>query len=395
MKKYLSILLALALVLSFAACGEKTAPSEPAVDVEFTVAMVTDVGGVNDQAFNQSAWEGLQSLESKGYKISYVESASESDYTTNLDQLTDETPNLIWGVGYMLADAIKDAAARNPEQLYAIVDNAYEETPENVVCAVFKAEEPSFLVGYVAGQMTKTNKVGFIGGMESETIKTFETGYRAGVAQAANERGVEITVDVQYANSFGDAAIGKAIALVQYDNGCDIIFHAAGGVGNGVIEAAVERDLYAIGVDRDQNYLAPDHVITSAMKKVGEAMAQVTEKVQAGEVKGGETFVFGLKEGAAGLAPTSDKLVPAEVLAGAQALEAKVVAGEIVVPADEAALEAFIAALPEVAPTSAEGEEVPLDGEETPVDAETEAPVEGEPVLEPAEGEEVSKPAVG
>lgn len=378
MKKILSILLVAATVLSFAACGK--APEAPPAAADFSAAMVTDVGGVNDQAFNQSAWEGLKTLEEKGIKVSYVESGAEADYGPNLDSLVDEEHDIIWGVGYMLADAILDAAARNPEQLYAIVDNTYgDATPENVICAVFKAEEPSFLVGYVAGRMTKTGKVGYIGGMESETIQTFEYGYRAGVAQAAAEIGKEITVDVQYANSFSDAAIGKAIALKQFEEGCDIIFHAAGGVGYGVIEAAAEKELFAIGVDRDQNYLAENYVITSAMKKVGEAMAQVTEKVQAGEQLGGQTFVFGLKEGAVGLAPTTEKLVPAEILSGANELQEKVIAGEIVVPFNQATFTAYVETLGQAAPA------------ETPeVEPEVEVPAETLEV-EP----EVAAPAVG
>ena len=358
MKKVLSTALALAMVLSLAACstgGTSTSSSAPSSsgdastpeEKNFSVAMVTDVGGVNDQSFNQSAWEGLQALQEKGgYDVKYLESVQESDYTPNLDKVGDEEHDLIWGVGYMMADAIKDAATRNPDKLYAIVDNSYgDETPENIIGVVFKAEEPSYLVGYIAGHMTTTDKVGFVGGMEGANIAAFEYGYRAGVAKAAADLGKEITVDVQYANSFSDAALGKSIALKQYENGCDIIFHAAGNVGNGVIEAAVEKNLYVIGVDRDQNYLAENNVITSAMKKVGEGMSLVTERVKAGEQLGGTTVTYGLAEGTVGIAPTSDKHVPAEILEKVAELEKTVASGEIVVPMDEETFNAYVATL--------------------------------------------------
>ncbi len=359
MKKFLSLALAAVMVLSLAACSSggtsstasgssssESSSSEAEGEV-FSVAMVTDVGGVNDQSFNQSAWEGLQALQEKGgYEVKYLESVQEADYTTNLDKVTDEDHDMIWGVGYLMADAILDAANRNPDKLYAIVDNSYgDATPDNVIGVVFKAQEPSFLVGYIAGKMTKTDKVGFVGGVEGANIAAFEYGYRAGVAQAAKELGKEITVDVQYANSFADAALGKSIALKQYENGCDIIFHAAGNVGNGVIEAAVEKNQYVIGVDRDQNYLAEDNVITSAMKKVGEGMALVTEKVKAGEDLGGTTVTYGLAEGTVGIAPTSDKHVPAEILAEVDALSERVASGEIVVPLDEETFNTFMESL--------------------------------------------------
>lgn len=351
MKGLLSAVLAMAMIASLTACtgGDNNSSSQSSSDTastpetKFSVAMVTDVGGVNDQSFNQSAWEGLQSMKASGVESKYLESKDEADYTPNLDIVGDEEHGLIWGVGFMMADAIADAARRNPDKMYAIVDNSYgDATPENVIGVLFKAQEPSFLVGYVAGRMTETNSVGFVGGVEGETIAQFEYGYRAGVATAAKELGKEIKVEVQYANSFSDAAIGKGIAMKMYEN-CDIIFHAAGNAGNGVIDAAIEKDKWVIGVDRDQNDLAPENMLTSAMKRVGDAMVIVTEKVMNGEKLGGTTQIFGLAEGTVGLAPTSDKHVPAEVLEAVKPLEEKIIAGEIVVPYNPETFEAYIA----------------------------------------------------
>ena len=247
--------------------------------------MVTDVGGVNDQSFNQSAWEGITEMVNAGkVQAQYLESTDEADYTPNLDRFADDDNiKLIWGIGYMMTDAIEDAAKKNPDKTYAIVDSNYPENAQpNTIGVLFKAQAPSFEVGYIAGLMTETNKVGFVGGQKSPTIDQFDYGYRAGVAYAAKELGKEINVDVQYANSFSDAAIGKAIALKMYDS-CDIVFHAAGNVGTGVIAAAGEKDKWVIGVDRDQYDLDPEHVLTSAVKRVGKAIQIVTEKVMNGE----------------------------------------------------------------------------------------------------------------
>lgn len=327
---------------SSAASSDASAPATPTGE-PFNVAMITDVGGVNDQSFNQSAWEGLQKAKTEsGMEVKYLESKQEADYGPNLETLAEEDVDLIWGIGFMLADALKDAATKNPDKLYAIVDSNYgADAPKNTIGVMFQAQEPSFLVGYVAGKMTKTDKVGFVGGIKSAEIDRFEYGFRSGVAYAAKELGKEIPVDIQYAESFGDAAKGKGIATKMYNDGIDIIFHAAGNVGTGVIEAAVENKKFVIGVDRDQNYLAPDNVLTSAMKLVGEAVSIVSKDVQAGKDLGGQTLTFGIKEGCAGLAPTSDKNVPADVLEAAKALEAKIVDGSLVPAYDEASLTAF------------------------------------------------------
>ncbi len=135
------------------------------------------------------------------------------------------------GIGFKLSDALMEAATANPDTKYAIIDFAYEDTPDNVVGVVFKAEQPSFLVGYIAGKMTETNKVGFIGGIAGDVIwGGFDYGFQAGVQYAAKELGKEIEILNQYAESFSDATKGKAIATNMYQQGADIVFHAAGGM---------------------------------------------------------------------------------------------------------------------------------------------------------------------
>ena len=306
-------------------------------DKGIKVAMVTDTGGVSDQSFNQSAWEGLQRAEKElGVAASYKESTQDADYVPNLETILDDGNDLIWGIGFKLEAAIHDAAEANPDQKYGIIDYSYEddgkEVPANVMCVMFNDEHSSFLVGYIAAQMTKTDKVGFVGGIEGPVIDRFDYGYQAGVKYANEESGKDVKVLRQYAESFGDAAKGKAIALQMYQQGADIVFHASGNVGTGVIEAAKEQEKFAIGVDRDQNELAPDNVITSAIKRVDLGTYNGTKDVIDNKFRGGQTVRYGLEDGAVDIAPTSDKLVPKEVLEKVEEIKKKITAGEIKVP---------------------------------------------------------------
>lgn len=338
-KKLLALLLALTLVVTlFAGCAGDADPEEDAED-ELKITMVTDVGGVNDNSFNQSAWEGLQRAEEElGVHVSYIESKDGSDYEPNLENALDAENHLIWGIGFMMADSILEAAEKNPDTKYAIIDMAYDEAPDNVTGVLFQAEQPSFLVGYIAGKMTETGKVGFVGGVEGPVISGFDYGFQAGVKYA----NPDVEVFRQYANAFDDVAKGKAIATKMYQDGADIVFHAAGLTGDGVIEAAKEQDKWAIGVDRDQSDLAPDNVLTSALKRVDNAMFNIAEDLKAGKFEGG-TVIYGLKEGGVDIAPTSDKFVPADILSEVDDLKQKMIDEEIVVPFNEETYEEYIA----------------------------------------------------
>lgn len=357
-KRLLALLLIGILVFSVVGCSSSDTPSEEAEEPTETeeteetpagealkVAMVTDEGGVHDQSFNQSAWEGLQrAQEELGVEVSYQESQQDADFAPNFETLLDAGNDLIWGVGFKLADAVLDAALANPDQKYAIVDHSYgDDTPDNVVGVMFMQEQPSFLVGYIAGKMTETNKVGFVGGVAGDIIWAFDYGYQAGVQYAAHELGKEIEILNQYAESFSDVAKGKAIAQQMYQQGADIVFHAAGDVGTGVIEAAKEQGKWAIGVDRDQNYLAPDNVLTSAMKRVDVGVYNVVKDLVEGKFPGGQTITYGLADGGAvDIAPTSNKHVPQEILDEVEELKQKIIDGEIVVPYNQETFEEFM-----------------------------------------------------
>ena len=340
-KKILALATSLALVMTMlAGCSKKTeeTPNEvPSQGKKIKVAMVTDTGGVNDQSFNQSAWEGLQKIQKEYGKdkveIKYLESKQDADYVTNLETLYDEGQDLIIGTGFNLADAIKNAAEHYPDQKFAIVDYSYgDEQPDNVKSILFNDQEASYLVGVIAANMTKTDKVGFIGGKKGDVIGRFEYGYKAGF-KSIKPNG---EVLAQYADSFTDSAKGKAIANQMHKDGADVIFTAGGDVGTGAIEAAKEANKYAIGVDRDQNDLAPNNVITSSMKRVDNAVYNIVKELEEGKFKAGDTVVYGLKDDGVGIAPTTDKLVDAKIIEEVNSIKDKIVKGEVKVPSNEA-----------------------------------------------------------
>ena len=327
--------LVLLCVSVFSSAGVQAAPLK--------VGMVTDVGGVNDQSFNQSAWEGLVKTKKElGIKTSYLESKQDADYPANLETLLDSKNDMIWGIVFKMSDAILIAAKQNPKQKYGIIDYSYgDKTPKNVVGVMFKAEEGSFLAGYIAAKMSKSGTLGFIGGMSVPIIHSFQYGFNAG-AKYANKN---INILEQHAESFTDAAKGKAIANQMIGKGADVIFHAAGAVGDGVIEAVKEKGKMAVGVDRDQNYLAPKNVITSSMKRVDNAVFNVVSDLNKGVFKGGTTVEYGLKDGAVDIAPTTSKMIPSILLEDVAKIKKDIIAGKIKIPTTLSAYTAFLKTL--------------------------------------------------
>ena len=335
------IALGLATVMSasmLVGCGAKSDSnaSTDNGDKVFKVGMITDTGGVNDESFNQSTWKGFQDAQEKFGKdkleIKYLESKQDADYVQNIDTFADEGMDLIVGVGFKLQSAITEAAKNYPEQQFALIDAVCEgEQPENVTSLLFEDNASAYLTGLIAGRMTETNKVGFIGGMESPVISKFDYGFRAGV-KAANP---DAEVMVQYANSFTDSALGKTIANQMHSKNADIIFTCAGAVGIGAIEAAKENGKYAIGVDRDQSDLAPKNVLTSAIKRVDVGVYETVKDLLDGKFEGGTVTVYGLDQDAVGIAPTTKNLVPQDILDYVNQEIEKLKKGDIKVPKDK------------------------------------------------------------
>ena len=329
-KKLLAILMTAVMALALTACGGG-ASEEAAGEAGGTalrVGLVTDIGGVEDQSFNQSAWEGLQRANKElGVEVNYLSSGSDSDYAPNLETFVDEEYDLIIGVGYQLSDALRAAAEANPDIKFAIIDDTANADVENVTCLMFKQEQGSYLVGYAAGLMTEANNIGIVLGMASANMNLFGYGYCAGALDA----NPGITIQQGNANSFGDPAMGSTLTTNFVTNGADIVFHAAGATGTGVISEAQAKGIYAIGVDSDQNYLAPETVITSALKRVDNAVFDTVTKLVDGTLEGVINEYDITNDGVGFVSPG---LLPDDVVEAVNAQAEKVAAGEIVVPYD-------------------------------------------------------------
>ncbi|HVK05455.1 MAG TPA: BMP family ABC transporter substrate-binding protein [Armatimonadaceae bacterium] len=303
--------------------------------------LVTDVGGVNDRSFNTMANEGLKQAEKQlGADIKVQESKAAGDYTTNLSRFAQAGYDVVFAVGFKMQDALKDVAPRFPKVKFAIIDGDAPDLP-NCVAYKFREEQGSYLAGALAGAMTKTGTVGFIGGEEMPLIEKFEVGYKAGV-QTTNPKA---KVVVGYVGAFNDPQKGQELALSQMGSAkADILYHAAGESGVGVIKAVQERGegYYAIGVDKDQDDEAPGRVLTSMVKRVDVAVFQVCQAVATDAFKPG-TVTVGLDESGVGLSEmkhTKDD-VPAEVLAKIDALRTQIIEGKLKPPITRAELAAF------------------------------------------------------
>lgn len=332
-KAYAALFLSLALAVTAIGCSSGQQNGGGASTDQFKVGMVTDTGGLNDESFNQISWEGIKRTESElGADIKALESKRDDDYIPNLSRFAREGRDIIWGVGFKFEKSIPEVANQFPDSYFGIVDsNLGGNIPKNVTAITFKEEEGSFLVGAIAGLTTKTNKVGFIGGITSPLIKKFEAGFTAGV-KAVNPN-AEIVV--AYAESFTDATKGRSLAQNMYNGGVDIIYHASGGVGKGIFDEVKTREqgkFWVIGVDMDQSSLAPDHTLTSMIKRVDNAVFDVTKQLKENKLEKGTEMVFGLKENGVGVAENTSKHVSEDILKQIEDLKQKIINGEIKVP---------------------------------------------------------------
>lgn len=303
--------------------------------------LVTDTGGVGDKSFNAQAWSGLQRAEKElGAKVKYVESKQNADYIANLTKFAAAGYDMIFAVGFLMQDALREVAGKYPKIKFAIIDG---DAPQlaNCVAYKFREEEGSFLAGALAASMSKSGVIGFVGGMEMPLIKKFEFGYQAG----AYKINPKIETRVAYVNDFNDSQKGMELALSQMNMRADVVYHAAGKAGIGVIKAAETKGegFFAIGVDKDQDGEAPGRVLTSMVKRVDTAVFEVCQKVAQGQFQSGE-LVLGLKEGGVGLSElkyTKDK-IPAEVLKTLEDLKKDIIDGKIHPPTTARAYQDFI-----------------------------------------------------
>jgi basic membrane protein A len=302
------------------------------------IGLVYDIGGRGDQSFNDAAYAGLtQAEEELGVEIQDLEpSAGGEDREELLRTLAEDEYDMIIGVGFAFAEAIGAVTADFPDTTFAIVDDASVEA-ENLTSLVFAEEQGSFLVGAAAALTSTTNKLGFIGGVEVDLIKKFEAGFIAGAAEAKPEA----TVDVKYISQppdfsgFNDPAKGKEIALGQYSGGADVIYHAAGGSGGGLFEAALETgDVWAIGVDSDQYLTAEpavqDKILTSMIKRVDVAVFEAIKSFVEGDLEAG-VRVFDLSNEGVGYS-TSGDFLSEDIISQLDELKQQIIDGDIEVP---------------------------------------------------------------
>ncbi len=329
-KKTLSLLLVAVMVLSLASCGEKKK--------EFTVGLVTDVGGIDDKSFNQGTYEGIvRFTEETGAKEKHVQSETDADYIPNLSTFADENLSLIVAPGFLFTDAITEVSGNYPDQKFLIIDTVVEKP--NVASAVFAAEQGSFLVGVAAATKAKQagkDTLGFLGGMDFDLIQAFEAGYEAGI-KAVDPN---MNLLVEYVGSFTDTQLGQTMSAKMFSQGAYIIFHAAGAPGNGLIKEAKDRrlngeDVWACGVDKDQyaDGIYEDGksaVFTSMMKRVDVASYTVSKDVYEDKWEP-KVLVFDLKNEGVGV-PAENPNFNDEITKAVDDYKAKIVAGEIEVP---------------------------------------------------------------
>ncbi len=311
-------------------CAQTPAPAPAAAKKK--VGLVTDVGGVNDKSFNQSAWGGTEKAAKEfGWEAKFIESKQPTDYEKNIDQFATEKYDAIITVGFLMGDATAAKAKQYANIKFGIVDYPYFPTKDSVACSdkvkdcyddgglknvaslMFQEDEVGFLAGVVAGGLTKTNVVCTVSGMEIPPVVRFVVGYQNG-AKWANDKVKSLNT---YIPSFTDPAKGKEVGQSMLAQGCDVVFGVGGNTGNGGLLAFHEKGLPAIGVDVDQYNTYPEvakSLVTSAQKNVDTAVYEYLKAVNGGTAKAGMTTA-NLKNKGIGLAPYHDwdAKVPAAV----------------------------------------------------------------------------------
>jgi basic membrane protein A and related proteins len=286
--------------------------SEPAATEEAEkkkIGMVTDIGGLDDRSFNQSAYEGLKRAESElGAEIRAITSKSNADYVPNLSTLARQQFDLVIAVGFLMGEATEKVASSFPETNFAIIDfpqALMKSKPKNVSGLLFKEAEAGYLVGYMAGLHVKDKGgdqvISAVGGQQVPAVDAYIAGYQKGAADA----NPDVRTLYGYSQDFVDQAKCKELGLEHIAEGAQVVFAVAGGCGLGALDAAKEKGMQGIGVDADQAYLG-DHIMTSALKKVDEAAYTAAEQVQNGSFKAGTDTVFDVKSGGVGYGETND-----------------------------------------------------------------------------------------
>ncbi|MBN2536630.1 MAG: BMP family ABC transporter substrate-binding protein [Spirochaetales bacterium] len=343
MKKYLTWSLIFCFIL-FTGTLVIAMPQGEKKQDNIMVSIATDIGGLGDKSFNDGCYAGLEKAKDElGMEIKVVESKQMTDYVPNLSGLAEDGSKLVFAVGFLMADAILESAQHYPESYFAGIDIWIDpaSAPKNVLGINYKEHESGYLAGIVAGLLTKeyvtispklnnNNVLGMVLGMDIPPVERYQAGFYAGVMSV----NPDCTVISIVTGVFDDQAKGKEATFVLAEQGADIVFQIAGLTGLGVINGAKEKGIFAIGVDVDQNYIAPETVITSAEKGVTESTFLVIKSVKEGSFKGGQNLVFGLNEDSTGISPYHgfDSVIPQKVKDKVNQAISDIKSGKIVVP---------------------------------------------------------------
>jgi basic membrane protein A and related proteins len=302
------------------------------------IGMVTDIGGLGDRSFNDSAYAGLvRAKERLHVETTVLQSSSAADYQVDMTVLANKEYDEIFAIGFLMAKDVAEVAERYPARHFAIVD-AVVPAP-NVTSVTFREEEGSFLAGALAAMASKTKTVAFLGGIDIPLLRKFEAGFAAGARQIDPS----VRVEVKYVGSFDDVAAGKELAGVLYGQGADVVYVAAGKAGLGAIDQVKTRTgAYAIGVDSNQDALAPGKILTSMIKRVDVGVFRVSEETAAHRPRGGD-LVLGLKDGGVGLTDFryTKAVVTPDKIAVLDRLKAAIIAGKLAVPTTREGLASF------------------------------------------------------
>jgi basic membrane protein A and related proteins len=298
------------------------------------IGVVSDVGRFNDRSFNQSALEGLKRAKAQlGAQIRPVESRQTSDYVPNLASLARQGYDLTISVGFLLADSTNTVSKRFPKSNFAIIDYSVKAPPfkgnKNVQGLTFATNENSYMIGCLAALMAQRDgekHISAVGGLKLPTVDIFIAGYRAGARRCVPGT----VVDINYSQDFVAQDKCKELALNQIARGSKAVFQVAGGCGLGALDAAQERGVWGIGVDRDQSDLGA-HILTSAVKRVDQSVFLTAEAVQKGEFKGGTDAVFNLENEGVAVGKISPK-VPKALVDRMNELKPQLIDGTIKAP---------------------------------------------------------------
>jgi len=306
--------------------------SLPALAEDFRVALVLDKGGKDDKSFNNAAFVGAEKAKNElGIKLKYVEATDDAAIEGMVRSFAQKKFDLIIAIGFSMAESIKHVAQAYPGLKFALVDS--EVKLPNVRSVMFEEHQGSYLVGALAGLMTKTGKIGFLGGMDVPLIRRFQRGFEAGIKKTNPTAQLSTSYVGVTPEAWNNPAKAKELALAQYNGGVDILFGAAGASNFGMFDAAEDQKKFAIGVDSNQNWVKPGFVLTSMLKRVDVAVFDVIKATKAGNFTAG-TVRFGLKNSGVDYAldQYNEKLVPADVRQKVEKIKADIASGKIKVP---------------------------------------------------------------